>query len=61
MTTLLDGLAGYEVEDAIASLFRALDYEDVAVATRVADEGRDITMYDGGTAYVVECKHTDTV
>ena len=61
MTTLLDELSGYEFEDAIASLFRALDYEDVAVATRVADEGRDITMYDGGTAYVVECKHTDTV
>ncbi|CAI48209.1 homolog to restriction system mrr [Natronomonas pharaonis DSM 2160] len=61
MTTLLDDLSGYEFEDAVASLFRALDYEDVSVATRVADEGRDITMYDGETAYVVECKHTDTV
>ena len=61
MTTLLDDLSGYEFEDAVASLFRELGYVDVAVATRVADEGRDITMYDGGTAYVVECKHTETV
>ncbi len=61
MTTLLDELSGYEFEDAVASLFRELGYEDVAVATRVADEGRDITMYDGETAYVVECKHTGTV
>ena len=61
MTTLLDELSGYEFEDAVASLFRALGYEDVSVATRVADEGRDITMYDAGTACVVECKHTDTV
>ena len=61
MTTLLDELSGYEFEDAAASLFRELGYEDVSVATRVADEGRDITMYDGDTAYVVECKHTDTV
>ena len=58
---LLDELSGYEFEDATASLFRALGYGDVAVATRVADEGRDITMTDGETAYVVECKHTDTV
>jgi restriction endonuclease Mrr len=61
VTTLLDELSGYEFEDAVASLFRALGYDDVSVATRVADEGRDITMYDDGTAYVVECKHTDTV
>jgi len=61
VTTLLDELSGYEFEDAAASLFRELGYENVAVATRVADEGRDITMYDGETAYVVECKHTDTV
>lgn len=59
--TLLDDLSGYEFEDAVASLFRAVGYEDVRVATRVADEGRDITMYDGDTAYVIECKHTDTV
>jgi restriction endonuclease Mrr len=45
--TLLDDLSGYEFEDAVASLFRAHGYEDVNVATRVADEGRDITMYDG--------------
>ncbi len=61
MTTLLDELSGYEFEDAVASLFRELGYDDVAVATRVADEGRDITMYDGETAHVVECKHTDAV
>ncbi len=61
MTTLLDSLSGYAFEDTVASLFRAHGYEDVAVATRVADEGRDITMSEGGTAYVVECKHTDTV
>ncbi len=59
--TLLDDLSGYEFEDAIASLFRALDYEAVSVADRVADEGRDITMRNGDTAVVVECKHTDTV
>ena len=59
--TLLDELSGYEFEDAVASLFRAHGYEDVAVAARVADEGRDVTMRDGETAYVVECKHTDTV
>lgn len=61
MPTLLDDLSGYEFEDATASLFRELGYEDVSVATRVADKGRDITMFDGDTAYVVECKHTDTV
>jgi len=61
VTTLLDSLSGYAFEDTVASLFRAHGYEDVAVATRVADEGRDITMYDEGTAYVIECKHTDTV
>jgi restriction endonuclease Mrr len=61
VTTVLDGLSGYEFEDAVASLFRALEYEDVSVAARVADEGRDITMLDGETAYVIECKHTDTV
>lgn len=30
---LLDEISGYEFEDATASLFRALGYEDVAVAT----------------------------
>ncbi len=40
MTTLLDELSGYEFEDAVASLFRALGYEDVSVPTRAADEGR---------------------
>jgi restriction endonuclease Mrr len=61
VVTLLDELSGYEFEDAVASLFRAHGYDDVQVATRVADEGRDITMYDGDTAYVVECKHTGAV
>ena len=59
--TLLDDLSGYEFEDAVASLFRAHGYDDVRVSTRVADEGRDITMYDGDEAVIVECKHTATV
>jgi restriction endonuclease Mrr len=59
--TLLDDLSGHEFEDAVAALFRAHGYEDVAVADRVADEGRDVTMRDGDVAYVVECKHTATV
>ena len=59
--TLLDDLSGYEFEDAVASLFRAHGYDEVRVATRVADEGRDITMRDGDEAVVVECKHTATV
>jgi restriction endonuclease Mrr len=59
--TLLDDLSGHEFEDAVAALFRAHGYEDVEVASRVADEGRDATMRDGETAYVVECKHTDAV
>jgi restriction endonuclease Mrr len=61
VTTVLDDLSGYEFEDAVASLFRELGYDDVTVASRVADEGRDVTMDDGETAYVVECKHTGTV
>jgi len=59
--TLLDELSGHEFEDAVAALFRAHGYEDVAVADRVADEGRDVTMRDGDVAHVVECKHTETV
>ena len=59
--TLLDDLSGHEFEDAVAALFRAHGYEDVAVADRVADEGRDVTMRDGDVAHVVECKHTATV
>jgi restriction endonuclease Mrr len=59
--TLLDDLSGFEFEDAVASLFRAHGYEDVQTAVRIADEGRDVTMRDGETAVVVECKHTDTV
>ncbi len=59
--TLLDELSGFEFEEAVASLFRAHGYEDVAVADRIADEGRDVTMRDGDVAYVVECKHTDVV
>jgi restriction endonuclease Mrr len=61
VVTLLDDLSGFEFEDAVVSLFRAHGYGNVQAGTRVADEGRDITMYDGDTAYVVECKHTDTV
>ena len=59
--TLLDDLSGHEFEDAVAALFRAHGYENVAVADRVADEGRDVTMRDDDVAYVVECKHTATV
>ena len=45
--TLLDDLSGHEFEDAVAALFRAHGYEDVAVADRVADEGRDVLVAVG--------------
>jgi len=63
--TVLDDLSGFEFEDVMADVFRNLGYENVRMADRVADLGRDITMEEqvGGErrAVVVECKHTDTV
>ena len=63
---LLDELSGFEFEDTMALVLEKQGYEDVRVAEKVADLGRDVVMRepreDGpDTAVIVECKHTDVV
>ena len=63
---LLDELSGFEFEDTMALVLEKQGYEDVQVAEKVADLGRDIIMRepnDNGpdTAVIVECKHTEVV
>lgn len=62
---ILDEVSGFEFEELMVDVFRALGYENVRQAERTADLGRDILMEEvvDGTrrAVVVECKHTSTV
>ena len=63
---LLDELTGFEFEDTMALVLEKQGYEDVQVAEKVADLGRDVVMREPNeegpdTAVIVECKHTDVV
>lgn len=63
---VLDPLSGFEFEELMRDVFRQMGYENVVVAERTADKGKDIVMcetLDDGReiGIVVECKHTAIV
>lgn len=62
---MLDELSGFEFESLMVDVFRELGYENVRLAERSADMGRDVLMEEvvDGThrLVIVECKHTSTV
>jgi len=65
---ILDPLSGFEFEELMRDVFRQMGYENVVVAQKTADKGKDIVMRepsdldDGlGRVVVVECKHTSKV